>query len=168
MLNKMELTRPLLSHGTGSLDAGNEGRAARDLLGLLESLGNELEVVDNVDVLGALGLALAALKAFAGFPVVLGYQVIIELAVTLLVGKLLQGVVQAKVLGYGNLLGTPLRTVVAGRTLDGNGVADDFGRLGEDGLLLVVKGLEILHIAGIILHLFHVAHATEHRQHTRQ
>ena len=112
----------MLSHGTGSLDAGNEGRAARDLLGLLESLGNELEVVDNVDVLGALGLALAALKAFAGFPVVLGYQVIIELAVTLLVGKLLQGVVQTEVLGDSNLLRASLGAVVTSSAMDGDSV----------------------------------------------
>ena len=48
-------------------------------------MNDELEVVDDVDVLGALGLALSTLEAFAGLAVVLRHQVVVELAVALLI-----------------------------------------------------------------------------------
>ena len=47
------------------------------MLGLLEGLGHLLEVVDDVDVLGALGLALATLDTLAGTAVALGEQVVV-------------------------------------------------------------------------------------------
>ena len=60
---------------------------------MFKGLGNQLEVVDNTDVLGALGLALAALDALAGSAVVLGEQVVIEFAVAALVRELLRRVI---------------------------------------------------------------------------
>ena len=68
-------------------------------LRFLKSGGDEFEVVDDVDVLWALGLALAALETFAGLTMAFGHQVIIEFAVALLLGELLHGVVEAEVLG---------------------------------------------------------------------
>ena len=67
-----------------------------------------LEVVDNVNVLGALCLALAALDTLAGLAVVLGQQVVVEFGVAalLLGAEVLQRVVQVEVLGNGNLLRT--------------------------------------------------------------
>ena len=128
---------------------------------LLESLGNEFEVVDDVDVLWALGLALSAFHTFAGLAMVLGEQAVVKLAVTTLIGELLQVVVKVKVLWNGNLLGTALTTIVTGSAWDGDGVADDLGRLGDDALLLVVEGHKILHVRHVILQLLHVAHATQ-------
>ena len=56
---------------------------------LLKGLGNEFEVVDDVDVLRALGLALATLDTLASLAVLLADQVIIEFAITLLFRELL-------------------------------------------------------------------------------
>ena len=112
----------------------------------LEGGGDEFEVVDDVDVLGALGLALAALEALAGLAVALSDQIVIEFAVAPLLGELLYGVVQAEVLGDSNLLRTTLRSVVTGSARDGDSITDDLGRMVEDGLLLVVEGLEVLHV----------------------
>lgn len=116
------------------------------MLSFLEGLDNEFEVVDDVDVLGALGLALAALEAFAGFAVVLGKQVVVEFAVAPLIGELLQVVVEIEVLGDWNLLRAALSTVVTSGARDGDSITDYLGRTVEDGLFLVVEGLEVLHV----------------------
>ena len=102
-------------------------------LRFLKSGGDEFEVVDDVDVLRALGLALSALQALAGLAMAFGHQVIIEFAVALLLGELLHGVVEAEVLGDGNLLRTTLTAVMASGAMDSDGVADDFGCLSDDG-----------------------------------
>ena len=46
-------------------------------LRLFESLGNKFKVVDDVDVLGTLRLALSALDTFAGLTMALGDEVIV-------------------------------------------------------------------------------------------
>ena len=50
----------------------------------LEGLGDELEAVDDVDVLWALGLALSAFHTFAGLAMVLGEQAVIKFAIATL------------------------------------------------------------------------------------
>ena len=127
----------------------------------LEGLGDELEVVDDVDVLGALGLTLSALQTLAGLTMVIGKQTVVKFAVTTLIGELLQIVVKVKILGDGNLLGATLAAIMTGSARNGDGVADDLGRLGDDALLLVVEGHKILHVRHVILQLLHVAHATQ-------
>ena len=52
---------------------------------------------------------------------------------------------------YGDLLGAALGAVVASGAVDGNRVTDDLGRLGDDGPLLIVKGLEVLYIKRTVL-----------------
>ena len=131
-------------------------------------MGNEFEVVDNVDVLGALGFALGALDAFIGATVALGDQVMIELAVILQFGELLRGVVQTEVFGDGYVLWAAVGAVMASCARDCDSIADDLGRPGDDALLLVVEGLEILHVRRIVLYLLDVAHAAQYHHHVRQ
>jgi len=116
-------------------------------LGILEGLGDEFEVVDDVDVLGALGLALATLDALAGGAVALCQQAVVKLAIALLIGELLQVIVEVEELGDGNLLRAALGTIVTGGAGSGNGVTNHLGGTDDDGLFLVVKRLEVFHIS---------------------
>ena len=85
-----------------------------------EGLGNELEVVDNVDVLGALGFTLSTLEALTGTAMALGDEAVIEFAVAQQVGELLHRVIKVEVPGNGNLLGTALGAIPAGGTWNGD------------------------------------------------
>ena len=126
---------------------------------LLEGLSDKFELVDDVDVLGALALALAALDTVTGFAVAFGQQVVIELAVTLLIRELLQVVVQVEVFGDDNLHRATVSAVVACSAGDGYRVADNFGGAGDNGLFLVVEGMEILHIGSVVVDLLKRTHA---------
>ena len=68
-------------------------------------------------------------------------EVVVEFGVHLLLGELLQGVVEVEVLGDGDLLWAAFTTVVASGARNGDGIADDLCRLSDDALFLIVEGL---------------------------
>ena len=49
-----------------------------------------------------------------------------------------------------------------------DGVADNLGGTGDDGLLLIVERLEVLHVGRIVLELLHIAHTAQDGQHAGQ
>ena len=130
-----------------------------------ESLNEKFKVVDDIDVLGALGFALTALEALTGLAVTLGNQIVVELAVAFQFGELLHDVVEAEVLGDSNLLWAALGAVMTGGARNGNSITNDLCRLGDNFLFLFIKRLEILHIGRVILELLHVAHTAQHHHH---
>ena len=85
-----------------------------------KGLGNELEVVDDVDVLGALGFTLSALEALTGTAMALGDEAVIEFAVAQQVRELLHRVIKVEIPGNGNRRRTALVARPAGGKWNGD------------------------------------------------
>ena len=132
-------------------------------------LGDVLEVLAYREVLWTYALALAAADAVAGLAEVLG-EIIVILPVrapALLCGLLLVGIVEREVFGDRDIHRTSVGAVGAAGAGDGYSTVYDVNGGLDDGALLVVERLEVLHIRGVVEHLLHIAHAAEHHEHLR-
>ena len=116
-------------------------------------------------MLGADALALAAANAVRGAGAGPGVDILIVVVrVPVVVGML--RVHDGKQVGDGDMLRAAVGAVAAGRAGDQILLAEDLHHLGNGGTLGIVQRRKVLHIAQVVLHLLHAAHAGQHHQHT--
>ena len=115
-------------------------------------------------MLGTDILAQAATEAIAGL-VALGGVNILVVIIGVPVLEMPLGVEAGEQIRDGNALGADLGAIPAGGAGDGILRPEDPAYLLHSGLFLLVQRLEICHIAAIIVHHIHIAHAGEHHHH---
>lgn len=114
-------------------------------------------------MLGADGLALAALDAVGGLAGVPGHHLVVEVGVP--VPEPLLVVHAGEQPGDADVHGTAVGAVVAGGAGDEIHAAEDLADPVHRRPLIVAEGLEIPHEAHVVGELGHVAHAGEHHAH---
>lgn len=121
-------------------------------------------------MLWAMLLALSTLDAVACLSVSFVQHTVIHRSVIplLLATELVQGVIDIEIFGDANPHRASVSTVVTSRARYGYRALNYLSRLFHTYLLLMVKGLEVLHETGVILHLFHSTHSTQHSKHVGQ
>ena len=116
-------------------------------------------------MLGADALALAAADAVRGAGAGPGVDILIVVVrVPVVVGVL--RVHDGEQVGDGDMLRAAVGAVAAGRAGDQILLAEDLHHLGNGGTLGIVQRRKVLHVAQVVLHLLHAAHAGQHHQHT--
>lgn len=104
--------------------------------------------------------ALPTFNAVAGFAFLFAQPVVVEACISFLrLSKLLERIHHREILRNGNVPGAALGAVVAGGAVDGNRLPDEAHRLRNHILFLLVKRGEVVHETGVVVELFHVAHA---------
>lgn len=132
---------------------------------LLKLLRHILQQLSDGQVLGADALALAAADAVRGAGAGPGVDILIVVVrVPVVVGVL--RVHDGKQVGDGDMLRAAVGAVAAGRAGDQILLAEDLHHLGNGGTLGIVQRRKVLHVAQVVLHLLHAAHAGQHHQHT--
>ena len=128
-----------------------------------------MQVLDNGEMLGAHGLALAAADTIPGPAEGSGEAGIVG-GVNRPFFHCLPHVliVEGKILGDGDFLGAALGTVGAAGAGDGDLGFEELRRLGDDALFRLGERGEFLHKGEVVLQLRQVAHAGEHHFHALQ
>ena len=132
---------------------------------LLKLLRHILQQLSDGQVLGADTLALAAADAVRGAGAGPGVDILIVVVrVPVVVGVL--RVHDGKQVVDGDMLRAAFGAVAAGRAGDQVLFMEDLLHPVHGGQLGIVQRRKVLHVAQVVLHLLHAAHAGQHHQHT--